>query len=230
MREERILIENVVALVKPPKADYRELPAINQEIIKRIIGVAHGTRLELPVSLAAVSGLRRGEILALRWRNVDFEKNALYVTESLEQTREHGVRFKGPKSTSSRRFIPLAPESVERLRSHQAEQGEIKAHTGLAYADNDLVFPNPDGTPWPPDSFTAAFGKLASLVGLKGFRFHDLRHGFASISLANGVSIKEVQTLMGHSTPSVTLSVYARSIEGLGRQAVNDLSRTILAP
>jgi integrase len=91
------------------------------------------------------------------------------------------------------------------------------------------VFPNPDGSPWPPDSFTAAFGKLSALVGLKGFRFHDLRHAFASMTLADGVSIKEVQTLMGHSSPVVTLSVYARSMEGLGRQAVNALSRSLLA-
>ncbi|MGA2760779.1 MAG: tyrosine-type recombinase/integrase, partial [Candidatus Cybelea sp.] len=82
--------------------------------------------------------------------------------------------------------------------------------------------------PWPPDTFSVQFGKLAALVGLKGFRFHDMRHAFASLTLADGVSVKEVQTLMGHSSPTVTLSVYARSMEGLGRAAVNDLSRSLL--
>lgn len=228
VREERIIKENVVGLVTAPKLDVRELPAMNRDSVKLLVQAARGTRLEVPVALAAVSGLRRGEVLALRWRNIDFTKNALYVSESLEQTRQYGVRFKGPKSKSSRRFVPLSPESVEQLRLHLAAQSDVKTQGGAAYTDLDLVFPNPDGTPWPPDSFTVAFGKLASWVGLKGFRFHDLRHAFASLTLADGVSIKEVQTLMGHSSPTVTLSVYARSMEGLGRQAVNGLSRSLL--
>jgi integrase len=74
------------------------------------------------------------------------------------------------------------------------------------------------------------FSKLAKSVGMRGFRFHDLRHAFASLTLGDGVSIKEVQTLLGHSSPVVTLSVYARSIEGLGRQAVNEFARSLLAP
>lgn len=229
VREERILNENVVGLVKAPKVDPRELPLMKRESVKLLINAARGTRLEVPVALAAVSGLRRGEILALRWRNIDLDKASLYVMESLEQTRQHGIRFKGPKSKSSRRFIPLAPESIEMLRDHQAAQNDVRGKAGAVYADHDLIFPNPDGTPWPPDSFTVAFGKLSALVGLKGFRFHDLRHAFASITLADGVSIKEVQTLMGHSSPTVTLSVYARTMEGLGREAVNGLSRSLLA-
>jgi integrase len=81
-----------------------------------------------------------------------------------------------------------------------------------------------------PTRFTMQFSKLAKSVGMRGFRFHDLRHAFASLTLGDGVSIKEVQTLLGHSSPVVTLSVYARSIEGLGRQAVNEFARSLLAP
>lgn len=229
VREERILNENVVSLVKAPRPDDHELPPMSRDSVRLLIDAARGTRLEAPVALAAVSGLRRGEVLALRWRNVDLDKRSLYVVESLEQTLAHGVRFKPPKSRSSKRVVPLSPECVKLLRSHKRAQDAVKARAGSAYSDNDLLFPNPDGTPWPPNSFTSAFGKLSTLVGHRGFRFHDLRHAFASITLADGVSIKEVQSLMGHSSPTVTLSVYARSMEGLGRQAVNDLSRSLLA-
>jgi integrase len=100
---------------------------------------------------------------------------------------------------------------------------------GDLYVDDDLVFPNVDGTPWAPDTFTTQFTKLTKSAGMRGFRFHDLRHAFASLTLGDGVSIKEVQTLLGHSSPVVTLSVYARSIDGLGRQAVNELARSLLA-
>ncbi|MGB6599613.1 MAG: tyrosine-type recombinase/integrase, partial [Candidatus Cybelea sp.] len=116
------------------------------------------------------------------------------------------------------------------LRAHKARQEAEKTLVGGAYTDNDLVFPNPDGQPWPPDTFSMQFAQLARSVGMRGFRLHDLRHAFASITLADGVSIKEVQTLMGHSSPVVTLSVYARSIEGLGRRAVNELARSLLVP
>jgi integrase len=224
----RKLSKNIVSLVEAPRAQERQLVPLNRERVRLLIEAAQGTRLEVPVAVSAVTGLRRGEILALRWRNVDLDKGSLWVTESLEHTREYGIRFKGPKSTSSKRFVPLSPECVELLRSHRAAQDGAKGDAGPCYDDQDLVFPNPDGSPWPPDTFTVQFGKLAALVGLKGFRFHDMRHAFASLTLADGVPIKEVQSLMGHSSPTVTLSVYARSMEGLGRAAVNGLSRSLL--
>lgn len=232
VREERILNENVASRVKGPAPEKRERTPMNPEQIRFLIRVARDTRLEVPVGLTAVTGLRRGELLALRWQRVDLDKGSLFVAESLEHSRASSqrIRFKGPKSKTSRRVIPLAPECVELLRSHRAQQEEEKAHADSAYTENDLVFPNPDGQPWPPDTFSMQFAKLAKSVGMQGFRFHDLRHAFASITLADGVSIKEVQTLMGHSSPVVTLSVYARSIEGLGRQAVNQLARSLLVP
>lgn len=156
-----------------------------------------------------------------------FNFSSLFVAESLEQTRKTGIRFKAPKSKSSRRFIPLAPEAVGILRGYRNTQDDAKKRAPF-YVDNDLVFCNPDGQPWPPDTFTVQFAELAKGVGMKGFRFHDLRHAFASLTLADGRPIKEVQLLMGHSTANTTLSVYARSVEGLGRAAVDGLAKSLL--
>jgi integrase len=186
----------------------------------------------VPIAVAALTGLRRGELLALQWQHIDLDKATLFVAASLEHSRaaSRRIRFKGPKSKTSRRVIPLAPECVMLLRSHKEGQEKERDLAGDAHVDNDLVFPNADGTPWPPDTFTTQFSQLAKSVGMRGFRFHDLRHAFASLTLGDGVSIKEVQTLLGHSSPVVTLSVYARSIEGLGRQAVNELAKSLLSP
>ena len=230
VREERILSENVAGRVKAPAVERREPAPVSREQIRFLMAAARGTPLEVPIAVAAVTGLRRGELLALRWQHVDLDKGSLFVAASLEHSRAASgrIRFKGPKSKTSRRVIPLAPECVMLLRSHKAQQEEERGFAGDAFVDNDLVFPNPDGTPWPPDTFTAQFSQLAKSVGMRGFRFHDLRHAFASLTLGDGASIKEVQTLLGHSSPVVTLSVYARSIEGLGRQAVNELARSLL--
>jgi integrase len=232
VREERILSENVVGRVKAPAVERREHAPVSREQIRFLMAAAKGTPLDVPIAVAALTGLRRGELLALQWKHVDLDKATLFVAASLEHSRAASgrIRFKGPKSKTSRRVIPLAPECVMLLRSHKAAQEEEGELAGDAYADNDLVFPSPDGSPWPPNTFTAQFSQLAKSVGMRGFRFHDLRHAFASLTLADGVSIKEVQTLLGHSSPVVTLSVYARSIEGLGRRAVNELARSLLSP
>jgi integrase len=232
VREERILSENVVGRVKAPTAERHEHAPVNREQIRLLMAGAKDTRLEVPIAVAALTGLRRGELLALQWQHIDLDKATLFVAASLEHSRaaSRRIRFKGPKSKTSRRVIPLAPECVMLLRSHKEGQEKERDLAGDAHVDNDLVFPNADGTPWPPDTFTTQFSQLAKSVGMRGFRFHDLRHAFASLTLGDGVSIKEVQTLLGHSSPVVTLSVYARSIEGLGRQAVNELAKSLLSP
>jgi integrase len=199
---------------------------MNPDKVRFLIEFSKGSRLEVPVALAAVTGLRRGELLALRWANVDLQRGSVFVAESLEQTKM-GVRFKAPKSKSSRRFIPLACEAVELLRGYRDAQEDARKCAPF-YVDRDLVFCNPDGQPWPPDTFTVQFAQLAKNIGMKGFRFHDLRHAFASLTLADGTSIKEVQLLMGHSTANTTLSVYARAVEGLGRAAVAGLAKSLL--
>jgi integrase len=90
------------------------------------------------------------------------------------------------------------------------------------------VFPNQDGRPWPPDTLSQQFGALAKLLGMAGFRFHDLRHAFASLIFKNGTSAKELSIILGHSSPMLTLSTYTHAMEGMGREAVNGLSRSLL--
>jgi integrase len=94
--------------------------------------------------------------------------------------------------------------------------------------DNDLVFCNPDGSPWPPDTLSKQFAEVMRFVGIERLRFHDLRHAFASITLNNGVSVKEVSVLLGHSSPVLTLSTYARQMQGQGRLAVDGLAAALL--
>ncbi len=227
----RAVKENVASSVPSPGGVSRELAPLREEHVRTIIEAARGTRLEVPVLVAALTGLRRSEILALGWkRSVDLQRGVFAITHVLEQSRRYGVRLKAKtKSRSSRRVIPLANEVVEVLKAHRARQDDDRKRLGHAYVENDLVFCNEDGTPWPPDTFTKQFADIARLVGMKGsFRFHDARHAFASLTLKNGAPVKEVSALLGHASPMLTLSTYARVIEGMGREAVNGLAESLL--
>jgi integrase len=224
------LSENVASRLKAPRVERRVSTSITPEKVRALIAEATGTRLETPVIMAALTGVRRGELLALKWETVSLDKGSLYVAEALEHTRGHGVAFKAPKSRTSRRVLPLAPECVTLLRAHKEAQDAVRADAGEAYTDLDLVFPNPDGAPWPPDSFSVQFGKLARTAGCQGFRLHDLRHAFATLTLADGVSIREVSDMLGHSSKALTLSTYAHAMPGGGQAAVSNLARNLLGP
>lgn len=224
------LNENAASRLKAPSVERRVNTSITSENVRALLAAAKGSRLEAPIMLAVLTGLRRGELLALKFATVDLDKGSLYVAEALEHTRSHGVAFKAPKSRTSRRVIPLAPECIALLKAHKEAQDAVKEKAGGAYTDLGLVFPSPDGTPWPPDTFSVQFGKLARTAGCEGFRLHDLRHAFATLTLADGVSIREVSDLLGHSSKALTLSTYAHAIPGVGRKAVNDLARSLLGP
>ena len=219
---------NPAATVRSPRVAKRAL-ALDEQTIPILLEAAKRTRFECAVALTAMTGLRRGELLALRWSNsIDLERKRLIVSESLEETNIFGLRFKEPKS-SKVRVVPLADVVIPILRSHRARQDAERLRLGPRYHDDDLVFCNPDGTPWPPDTFTKQFAQIARAVGMKGFRFHDLRHAFATLTLKNGTSVSEVSELLGHSSPVITLSTYAHVIEGVAREAVNLMANDLMA-
>jgi integrase len=218
---------NPAAAVRRPKVT-RKTAILDSNTVPILLEATKGTRFEYPVALTATTGLRRGELLALRWsKSVDFERRCLIVAESLEETRILGLRFKAPKSGKVR-VLPLADVAVPLLRSHCARQDVERRRLGPRYHDNDLVFCNPDGTPWPPETFTKQFAQITRSIGMKGFRFHDLRHAFATLTLKNGTSVNEVSQLLGHSSPVITLSTYAHVIEGVARDAVNVLANSLI--
>ena len=218
---------NPAAAVRSPKVT-RKMAALDGSTVPILLEATKGTRFGHPVALTAMTGLRRGELLALRWsKSVDFERKRLIVAESLEETKILGLRFKAPKSGKVR-VLPLADIAVPLLRLHRARQETERRRLGSRYNDNDLVFCNPDGTPWPPETFTKQFAQITRSIGMKGFRFHDLRHAFATLTLKNGTSVNEVSQLLGHSSPVITLSTYAHVIEGVAREAVNVVANSLI--
>jgi integrase len=215
----QLLARNPIQAVEPPKAERQEMRALDEAETAGLLSLLGETRLYMPVMLAVTTGLRRGEILGLRWNNVDLATATIMVVQSLEQTKG-GLRFKSPKTHRSRRSIALAAMTVEALRSHRAKQAEERLALGPAYEDNDLVCPRPGGAPWPPDMFSTTFAAFVRRSSRSRFRFHDLRHSHASHLLRAGVHPKIVSERLGHSTVGITLDTYSHVLPGMQEDAV----------
>ena len=215
----QLLARNPIQAVEPPRAERQEMRALDEDETASLLSLLGESRLYMPVMLAVTTGLRRGEILGLRWSNVDLATGTITVVQSLEQTKE-GLRFKSPKTHRSRRSIALPAITVEALRSHRAKQAEERLALGPAYDDHDLVCPRPGGAPWPPDMFSTAFAALVRRSGMRPFRFHDLRHSHASHLLRAGVHPKIVSERLGHSTVGITLDTYSHVLPGMQEDAV----------
>jgi integrase len=224
---ENLLAVNPAGRVRPPKRQRREMRALDEHQALALIEHARETRLYVPVLLATLTGMRRGEILAVRWSDVDLEASTLTVRRSLEETRA-GLRFKEPKSRSAIRTLDLPPLLVDALRSHRAQQAKQRLALGRVWHDEQLVCPAADGSPWRPNSLTPAFRMLIRRLDLPCVRFHDLRHTHASLLLRQGVHPKIVSERLGHSGVGITLDTYTHLLPGMQREAADRLNASFL--
>jgi len=205
-----LVLRNVATEQRPPKINAKPMVILTPEQVKELPAKLDGLPVCTPAIVALHTGMRRGELLALRWPDVDFARKMIKVHAALEQTVGHGVRFKGPKTKSGVRLISLPGIVTDTLREHRRQQLEVRIALGLGKAPDDaLVFPSP-GTerPWAPDSFSAAWGDLGLNIS-----FHELRHTHASMLIALGVPITEIAHRLGHASPATTLSIYAHLFE-----------------
>ncbi len=169
--------------------------------------------------------MRRGELLALRWSDIDLELCQLSVTRSMQYLRtgnhEDRIKFGECKTAKSRRQIALSPSTVGILREHKEDQAKLRETIGLPLSDDDLAFSHYDGTPLLPNSVTHAWTKLVRRCGLHGIRLHDAKHTHASLMLKQGVHPKIVQERLGHSSIQITLDTYSHVAPGLPQAAAN---------
>lgn len=170
--------------------------------------------------------MRRGEILGLRWSDVDLESSRLSVRQTLISVG-YQIRVSEPKTAKSRRSISLDATTVRALRVHRANQLEERLRAGDAYQPFDLVFATEDGGYVHPDGFGKAFKRLQRGAGLPTIRFHDLRHTHASLALQAGVHPSVVSERLGHSTVAMTLDTYTHVIPALQEQAAATVAELV---
>jgi len=207
--ESEVLSRNVAGIKSPPKVEHQEVEILTEEQIALVIDKLAGHRLCEIVVVDLASGLRRGELLALRLSDVDLDEAKLRVERSLEETKG-GLRFKPPKTAHGKRTISLPPNAVAVLRENRRKLLETRMALGLGRPDADtLLFAEPDGSPTPPNRLTRRWQDACVSLDLPRVSFHALRHTHASALIAAGKDVVMISRRLGHANPTVTLNVYA---------------------
>jgi integrase len=178
---------------------------------------------------ALFTGMRRSELLALRWHDVDLVLSQIYVSRSLHRLKGAGVIVRTTKTASGRRTIALPPSSALVLKDHKENQEAMAAALGIPFTDDHFVFGWADGKPLLPDSITHAWIKLVRRAGVKPIRLHDARHSHASLMLKQGIHPKVVQERLGHSSIAITLDRYSHVAPGLQEAAARRFDEAFAA-
>ena len=215
-----VIASNPASAAEPPRVQRGEIDILLPDQINVVLRALRGRPLYPVAVIGLATGMRRGEIAALRWGDIEIEggKNwgeeklqggKVRVERALEQTNA-GLAFKAPKTRAGRRAVSIPPSIVAELRNHWREQQEQRLALGLGKASpDDLVFARPDASPWPPDSLTTAWAKTIAALKLPKVTLHALRHTHVSQLIASGLDVVTVSRRLGHSNPTVTLTVYA---------------------
>jgi integrase len=225
--EQQLLARNPADAFKKrlPKVERKGMTTLTAEQSARLLDAIKETTVYWPALIALSTGMRRGEILALRWTNVDLDRGAARVVASLEQTKT-GLRFKAPK-TEKARAITLPAFVIEELRQLKRQQAEKMLSVGVRQTEQSLVCAHWDGEPRQPRSMTHEFAKQVSRVkDLPRVRFHDLRHTHATQLLLSGVHPKIAQERLGHSTITTTLDLYSHVTDTMQSEAAERLDAT----
>lgn len=188
-----------------------------------MLEAAKGNRLEALLTLAITTGMRLGEILALRWINIEFEKKTLQVLHTVDFISGFGHVEGTPKTESSRRSITLPHVTIESLKQHRTYQLEARLKAGTKWKEQGLVFPHRYGGYFSRYILYTIFKKLLKEAGLPHMRFHDLRHNAATILLSMGVPAKTVQEILGHANISITMNLYGHVFPSTHKDAMDDM-------
>jgi len=222
-----LLARNPTDAVDAPRYQPKEMRTLDEDGLDKFLDAARETPYYSLFYLAFYTGMRRSEMLALRWSEIDLDLAELSVVRSLHHLRDGRTVFRSPKTAKGRRTISLSPSTAILLRDHQQAQRLNQTLLGRIPLDEDLVFSNIDGSPLLPDTVTHAWVRLARRTGLK-VRLHDARHTHASLMLKQNVRPKVVQERLGHATIATTFDIYSHVLPGMQEESALQFDESIV--
>lgn len=209
---------NPALVVKPPRIERKEIQCWDEEQVRSFLNLAREDRYFIAFYLALTTGMRQGEILGLKWNDIDINEQKLIVYRTLSHSGDH---FGDTKTSGSRRSISLTKSTIEELKKHYAELRKERVKLGPAYEDHGLVVSTSLGSHVLPRNLVRSWYKLLKKSGLPKIRFHDLRHTHATLMLKQGVHPKIVSERLGHSNVRITLDTYSHLLPGLQEAAAD---------
>jgi len=221
-----LIPRNVARAVRPAMLTRTERRALTAAEATKLLAQMQGDRLEGVFTLALATGLRRGEVLGLRWHDTDLEGRMLFVRQTVQRV-DGELRFVPPKTHRSTRSVPLSLLAVSVLSAQRVRQAEDHLLVGPAWEDHGLVFATHIGTPLEPRNVNRRFSTARSAAGLDWVRLHDLRHAFATFLLDQGEELRTVMDLLGHSTIRLTADTYGHVLPSRARSAVGAIDRVL---
>jgi integrase len=222
----QLLARNPCDGAPAPRAERHDPTVLDAEGARQLLDAAAGSWLSLPVMLSLSAGLRRGEVLGLKWEDIDFERGTLEV----RRQRNSDGAIGPPKTDRAERTLRLPGLALEALRVEREVHSLRRLELGSLYCPHGWVVCKEDGTPYSPSYFGAAFKKLAQKAGVPAMTFHDGRHTSATLAIANGVDIRTVAGRLGHSNVATTLRIYAHFLQAADHAAAVALDGVLRRP
>jgi integrase len=222
-----LLKRNPCDAVDPPRVEKREMMTFDTAQTADALSEMRRTRFLIAYLLAAICGLRRGEIAALRWKNVDLDAGILKIVQTTRQIGK-AVSYKPVKNTKGRP-VALSGLMLEELKAHRAKQAEELLRFGVKLSGESFVFAQPDGSPIKPGSVTNEWKRLVKKHVLPRIRFHDLRHTHATAMLASGVHPKIASERLGHTSIAITLDLYSHVLPNMQADAIQTMDNELRA-
>ncbi len=219
---------NPAELVDPPSPRKKAMRTLTPGEVEVLLNTAKDNHYYPVIYTAVSTGLRQAELLGLRWRDVDLDMMSISVSQVLYK-RGGICEFKEPKTSHSRRRVAMTPKLALYLREYKAERESLYWQLGRPLTLDDLVFANVEGKPLDPCVLSHDFARIAKRAGLRGVRFHDLRHTFASLMLLRGAKPKVISEALGHASVAFTMDTYSHIIEGMQEDAMALLDEVLPA-
>jgi integrase len=206
-----------------------KVSAWSAEEARRFLRTARSDRLYALYAVALSLGLRRGEALGLRWSDADLDEGVIYVRQALHRV-EGRLQFGPVKSDGSERAVAVPAACLAALADHRTAQEVEREEAGIGWTDSGLVFTTGRGTPIEPRNINRHFAALTERAGVSKIRFHDLRHSCATLLYEQGVPLEHIQDVLGHSSPTITKTIYVDSTRQVQRAAVDRLGHLFEDP